>query len=114
MEDKLYTSIAKNIKKYRTLNNMTQETLSRLLWIDAQYYSQLETGRRKFSIATIVKCCEIFGCSVNDIIVVADNEEFCNEEMSEKVDLLAEKIKACSPQKILIIEKIVSELIEYL
>lgn len=50
MEKKTQTSIAENIKKYRLLNNMTQKELSEKLFLDTQYYAQLERGERNFTI----------------------------------------------------------------
>lgn len=46
MKKKNTNTISQNIKKYRLLNNMTQETLAGLLDPDTQYYAQLERGER--------------------------------------------------------------------
>ncbi len=35
-------AISQNIKKYRLLNHMTQEELAKELYLDTQYYAQLE------------------------------------------------------------------------
>ena len=39
MKNKTTNSIAQNIKKYRLLNNMTQEQLANALYLDTQYYA---------------------------------------------------------------------------
>ena len=53
MEQNSLSTIAKNIKKYRLLNNMTQEELAQKLFLDTQYYAQLERGKRNFTIEKI-------------------------------------------------------------
>ncbi|MBQ3602190.1 MAG: helix-turn-helix transcriptional regulator, partial [Lachnospiraceae bacterium] len=60
MEKKTQNSIANNIKKYRLLNNMTQKELSEKLYLDTQYYAQLERGERNFSIEKIAMICSLF------------------------------------------------------
>lgn len=57
MNEKVMIQVHENIKKYRKLNNMTQEKLAAALEMDPQYYAQLERGERNFSLEKIVKIC---------------------------------------------------------
>lgn len=50
MKRKTPDSIHQNIRKYRLLNNMTQEELAEKLDLDTQYYAQLERGERNYTI----------------------------------------------------------------
>ena len=50
MKSKEPDCISNNIKKYRLLNNMTQEALAEQLGLDTQYYAQLERGERNFTL----------------------------------------------------------------
>lgn len=50
MNEKVMIQVHENIKKYRKLNNMTQEKLAAALEMDPQYYAQLERGERNFSL----------------------------------------------------------------
>lgn len=54
MKEKNNNPISQNIKKYRLLNNMTQEELAGKLYLDTQYYAQLERGERNFTIEKII------------------------------------------------------------
>lgn len=53
-------TIAQNIKKYRPLNNMSQEELAQHLNLDTQYYAQLERGERNFSLWRVISVCHLF------------------------------------------------------
>lgn len=59
MNEKVMIQVHENIKKYRKLNNMTQEKLAAALEMDPQYYAQLERGERNFSLE---KNCENLFC----------------------------------------------------
>lgn len=111
MSENQYANIAANIKRLRLLNNFTQEKLSELLHTDTQYYSQLETGKRNFSIPMIIECCKIFHCSIDEIIVV---EDLNNDDNSEYITRITEKLQNCGSMKLAIIEKIMDDLLAYL
>ena len=59
MKSKEPDSISNNIKKYRLLNNMTQEMLAEQLGLDTQYYAQLERGERNFTLKRLIRLCSI-------------------------------------------------------
>ena len=67
MKKNTANSISQNIKKYRLINNLTQEELAGKLNLDTQYYAQLERGERNFTIEKIINLCSIFhiGCLRN-------------------------------------------------
>lgn len=66
MNEKVMIQVHENIKKYRKLNNMTQEKLAAALEMDPQYYAQLERGERNFSLEKIVKICSVLHVNVED------------------------------------------------
>lgn len=68
MNEKVMIQVHENIKKYRKLNNMTQEKLAAALEMDPQYYAQLERGERNFSLEKIVKICSVLHVNVEDIV----------------------------------------------
>ncbi len=70
MKNDLNRLISQNIKKYRLLNNFTQEQLAEQLHLDAQYYSQLERGERNFTIEKIAAVCAIFHLGIDKIITI--------------------------------------------
>ncbi len=60
--------IEKNLKKYRTSLNMSQEYIAEKLFVTRQTVSSWENGRTQPDIETLCRLAEIFGISVEDII----------------------------------------------
>lgn len=60
--------ISRNIKKFRTANNITQDELAKQLFVTRQTISGWENGRTQPDIDTLCRLSEIFGVSVEDII----------------------------------------------
>lgn len=79
MNEKVMIQVHENIKKYRKLNNMTQEKLAAALEMDPQYYAQLERGERNFSLEKIVKICSVLHVNVEDIVDITPVENSGNE-----------------------------------
>lgn len=111
MEKKTQTSIAENIKKYRLLNNMTQKELSEKLFLDTQYYAQLERSERNFTIEKIAMICSLFHIGIEDIIEVEDSAS------AQDTSLLIEEINNClnslSYSQLQITKKFIQEIIPY-
>ena len=60
--------ISRNIKKYRTAKNFTQDELARQLFVTRQTISGWENGRTQPDIETLCRLSEIFEVSVEDLI----------------------------------------------
>ncbi len=110
MKESTPHSIAQNIKKYRLLNNMTQEELARQLYIDTQYYAQLERGERNFTIEKIINVCSLFHIGVEDIIELPSSEEADTSRLQE--DIITQLRELSQPQ-LLLLQKFMSEIITY-
>ncbi len=111
MKKSYNNSISQNIKKYRLLNNMTQEELAGQLYLDTQYYAQLERGERNFTIEKIIQICKLFNIEVNDII------EIDTQEHIDQTDLLAElqpKLNSLSHSQLKVLERFITEIIPYI
>ena len=52
-------NIGKKIKKYRLLNNLTQEQLSEMLDRNLKYIGHIERGEREISTKSIIKLLQI-------------------------------------------------------
>ncbi len=104
-------SISQNIKKYRLINNMTQEELAGKLDLDTQYYSQLERGERNFTIEKIISLCSIFHIGIESIIEVdtPDNE---NTELLMK--RLFSELEMLSYNQLSAVERFLNEIIPYI
>ena len=110
MKETTPNSIAQNIKKYRLLNNMTQEELARKLYLDTQYYAQLERGERNFTIEKIINVCSLFHIGVEDIIELPSSRETDTTHLQE--DITAQ-LKDLSYPQLLLLQKFMSEIITY-
>ena len=111
MKKNISNSISQNIKKYRLINNMTQEELAGMLNLDTQYYAQLERGERNFTIEKIIHLCSIFHIGIDDIIEIRPSE-------SEKTDVLMKhlisKLESLSYTQLAVTEKFVTEIVPYI
>ncbi len=112
MEKKTQNSIANNIKKYRLLNNMTQKELSEKLYLDTQYYAQLERGERNFSIEKIAMICSLFHIGIEDIIEL-DTNNACENDTSTLLSEINTSLRTLSYSQLLIVKKFLSEIIPY-
>lgn len=58
----------KSLKNIRTHNNLTQDEVSSLTGLDTKYISQIECGKAKGSIDTMLKFCIAYNVTPNDIL----------------------------------------------
>lgn len=111
MKNNIPNSISQNIRKYRLINNMTQEELAGKLNLDTQYYAQLERGERNFTIEKIIHLCSIFHIGIEDIIEIGPSD-------SKNTDLLIQRLipelKKLSYVQLSAVEKFINEFIPYI
>lgn len=112
MEKKVQTSIAQNIKKYRLLNNMTQKDLAEKLFLDTQYYAQLERGERNFSIEKIAMICSLFHIGIEDIIEL-DADATSITDSTTLSNELKSALDTLSYSQLLIVKKFIQEIVPY-
>lgn len=112
MEKKVQTSIAQNIKKYRLLNNMTQKDLAEKLFLDTQYYAQLERGERNFSIEKIAMICSLFHIGIEDIIEL-DTDTASITDSTALSNELKSALDTLSYAQLLIVKKFIQEIVPY-
>lgn len=69
MEDeKLLHIIAENIKKYRKLNNMTQESLANASNLSVRHIQKIETGTLNVTISTLNKIASALNVHPSDLL----------------------------------------------
>ena len=110
MKSKEPDSISNNIKKYRLLNNMTQEMLAEQLGLDTQYYAQLERGERNFTLKRLIRLCSIFHFCFEDIIEIEPSDKQDTSELREEV---SEQLKSLSNTQLRLVERFISEIVPY-
>lgn len=111
MKKNISNSISQNIKKYRLINNMTQEDLAGMLNLDTQYYAQLERGERNFTIEKIIRLCSIFHIGIEDIIEIEPSE---NKNTDILMKRLISELENLSYTQLAIAEKIITDIIPYI
>ena len=62
--DKLLTKIAGNIKKYRKLNNLTQEDMSDY-GFSYKHYQRIESGKYSMNLHTLHRLSQVFNVSIH-------------------------------------------------
>ena len=110
MKSKEPDSISNNIKKYRLLNNMTQEMLAEQLGLDTQYYAQLERGERNFTLKRLIRLCSIFLFFFEDIIEIESSDKQDTSELRKEV---SEQLKSLSNTQLRLVERFISEIVPY-
>lgn len=63
-----YKLLGKNIKKVRNLRGLSQFGLSDLTDITPQYLSQIETGKKKASLLSLVKISTALNITVDELL----------------------------------------------
>lgn len=111
MQKNISNSISKNIKKYRLMNNMTQEELAGKLNLDTQYYAQLERGERNFTIEKIIHLCSIFHIGIENIIEVAPADQRNTDSLLQS---LIPRLRNLSYTQLSAVEKFVEEFVPYI
>ncbi|WP_172623360.1 helix-turn-helix domain-containing protein [Arabiibacter massiliensis] len=60
--------VGANVKRMRKLRGLTQEHMARYLGIDQTLVSKVESGQRSLGVASLEKLCDLFFCSLDDLI----------------------------------------------
>lgn len=111
MKKNISHSISQNIKKYRLINNMTQEELAGKLNLDTQYYAQLERGERNFTIEKIIHLCSIFHIGIEEIIEVETTEPENTDILTKR---LVSELENLSFTQLSVVEKFITDIVPYI
>lgn len=112
MNQNISLSISKNIKKYRQLNRMTQEELAAKLFLDTQYYAQLERGERNFTIEKIALACSVFNVGIEDIIEL----DVAHSPASNTTSVISEINNQLAPltqSQLFLVQKFIKDVVPY-
>ena len=78
----LKQELGKNIKKYRKLNNMTQEKLAEIIDVEINSISSIETGKFFPSPENMIKISNALNISLPDLFCFKD-EYSCSDYIEE-------------------------------
>ena len=56
------------LRYYRKQNNMTQEQVAQLIGVDPKYVRQLELGKNKGSVKLLIKFCNVYNITPNEVL----------------------------------------------
>lgn len=112
MNQNISLSISKNIKKYRKLNRMTQEELANKLFLDTQYYAQLERGERNFTIEKIALACSVFHVGIEDIIEL-DSASSPASDTSSVISEINDQLAPLTQSQLLLVQKFIKDVVPY-
>ena len=110
MSPEQYKDIADNIKRLRKLNNLTQEQTAEALYLDTQYYAQLERCTRRFTIDKIVQLCDFFDVDIDEIVKFS-SETNRNNETIGIIRNIHEKLEGLSHNQLKILERYIDEIL---
>ena len=82
----LYHKIGRNIKHLRKSNKQTQEDLGNILGLSKTAIVNYENAQRKISLEHIVKLCNFYEITVNDIIGYNDTAQKNKQETFDLID----------------------------
>lgn len=60
--------LGKNLKRIRTIKNISQGEISRILEVDKSFVSNIENGKTNPTLATIAKIAKAIGVSVGELM----------------------------------------------
>lgn len=66
-EQEFKKAFGRRIKKLRQDQNLTQEKLSELVWIDPQHFCKIENGSHFPTVKNLLKLAEVFNIDVKDM-----------------------------------------------
>lgn len=104
-----YRSIGENIRKYRKIRKMTQETLAERAGLSVNYIGSIERGEKLPSLETFITIVNQIGVSADCVLqdVVQANYEL-------KMSLLNEKLSILTPDQRETVEDVVDVLVRSL
>ena len=87
----LYT--AKRIKELRESKGLSRETLSEKLFISEELLYSIEIGRRKPTIDILMALANIFGVSMDSLVIDSGPSKLKTNELFDELYVILDKIK---------------------
>lgn len=98
--------IGESIKRFRTLKDMDQKELAKLLNVSNKTISSWETNRTEPKIEMIDKMCEIFHCRRSDFLDSSIAFEITTQDIDKETAILIECYKKASFEEKRLIDNI--------
>lgn len=86
--------LTKNLYNYREAHGYTQDKVSKYLNITRQAYSNYETGKRDPDVDLLIKLSELYGITLNQLILDSFSTSFIRESRPPYVAATEQESKA--------------------
>ena len=63
-------SVGSKVKKFREKSGLSQMQIAMFLGVDQSYISKCEKEERQFNMDLLEKLCDLFGCTITDLITL--------------------------------------------
>ena len=80
------------IRQLRIKSGYTQEKIAGMLNIDQSYYGRIETGKRGCPVDLFVQLSDLFGVSL-DFLILGNSDEANMMQMKSDIDKLVERLE---------------------
>jgi transcriptional regulator with XRE-family HTH domain len=80
--------IAKNIKHFRDIKNLSQKEICADSGVPQGQYSRIENGKVEPSVSTLEKLAKVFGVSISDFFISTNMDATLNLPLLEKIKLI--------------------------
>jgi len=84
----IVTLLAKNIKRFRELKNISQKEVCASSGVLQGQYSRIENGKVEPSVSTLDKLAKVFEVSISEFFKSTDMNEDVNLPLLEKIKLI--------------------------
>ncbi len=82
-----------SLKELRKQNKLTQEDVARITGLEAKYISQIECGITKGTISTMLKFCEAYNVTPNEILHMFLKPTSSNMKLEKLLDNVSKMSK---------------------
>lgn len=97
--EKEFGNRLKNLRKFKKI---TQEKLAEMVDVDIRQIARLEAGKSLPSISTLLKICDVFSITPNDLLLCDKNIQI-NPTKSDIYDIL----QLAKPEQLELIKKLI-------
>lgn len=98
----------RSLQEFRKKNNLTQEQVSQITGLETKYISQIECGIAKGTISTMLKFCDAYSVTPNDILY----NLYSNSSAEKELDELGSKFMQLSKKDRKVVFTLISALLE--
>lgn len=110
--ENLSKEIGGNIRKFRTLHQMTREQLAEALNLDTAYLGQCERGERQLGLNKTIEVIRFFSITPNDIIPAG--VEWKNVHKAKYLEEIERLLEGCSDNQLFAVLRCITLLLPFL